>query len=124
MKELIYERIYRKLEALGVQNVEEYEKREVEGFMPLNIDRLGKWTWAISHTYTQNGDIIPDPDMEIRIYEDAKMGEAMTYQDTFGFRAVYPEPEKIDVKAKKELNDFLDGWLDNLIDQGFSEGVK
>ena len=121
MGSTIYERIYKRLETLGVPQVEEYKKRESEGFMPLHIDRLGKWTWAISHTYTQNGDVIPDPDMEVRIYQDAKMAEAMTYQDAYGFRAVYPEPEKVDIRAKKELNDFLEHWLGNLVKQGFCE---
>jgi hypothetical protein len=47
-----------------------------------------------------------------------QMIEALTYQDQFGFRVVYPEPGKVDLRAKKELNQFLGQWLKNLIEQG------
>lgn len=49
------------------------------------------------------------------------MAEALTYQqDSLGvFQEVYPEPGKVDVKLKKQLNQFLNQWLTNLINQGF-----
>jgi len=48
------------------------------------------------------------------------MAEALSYQDQFGYQYVYPEPGKVDIKAKKDLNAFLNKWLTNLINQGFN----
>ena len=62
--------------------------------------------------------MIPDPDMEIAVYHDRKAVEALSYQDAFGYRQVYPEPGKVDINAKRELNDFLNTWLNNLKMQG------
>jgi uncharacterized protein YqiB (DUF1249 family) len=52
-----------------------------------------------------------------RIYERL---EALTFQDTYSYREVYPEPGKIDVHAKHELNSFLARWLKNCLDQDHS----
>jgi uncharacterized protein YqiB (DUF1249 family) len=46
--------------------------------------------------------------------------EALTFQDTYRYREVYLAG--LDVKAKKELNEFLLQWLTNLIDQGHRLG--
>lgn len=32
--------------------------------MPVSVTRTGVNTWAISHTYEMNGDLVPDPDIE------------------------------------------------------------
>ena len=47
-----------------------------------------------------------------------EMAEALTYQDCFGYREVYPTPGQVDVRAKAELNRFLSQWLSNLLAQG------
>jgi uncharacterized protein YqiB (DUF1249 family) len=47
-----------------------------------------------------------------------QMIEALTFQDQFGFRVVYPEPGKVNLQAKKERNQFLGQWLKNLIFHG------
>jgi uncharacterized protein YqiB (DUF1249 family) len=123
MKMLVYDRIFRKLQQLGVLDVQEHGKKTVDGFMPLSVDRLGENRYAIAHNYVQNGDVMADPDMEIKVHPDLKMAEALTYQqDGLGiYQAVYPEPGKVNPKLKKELNQFLDQWLTNMIHQGFGE---
>ena len=125
---LIYERIYNKL--IKVVPPEMIEKQVESGksksgsFMDLHYDYLykdknGNSIIALAHNRQQNGDTIPDPDMEIRLFKDMKMGEAMSFQDIFGYRCVYHDGGKmVDMKAKKELNEFLNQWLGNLIKQG------
>jgi hypothetical protein len=49
--------------------------------------------------------LIPDPDMVIRIDTKAETVEALTFQDTYTYREVYPDRNRVDLKAKKELND-------------------
>ncbi len=92
------------------------------GFMDLHIDTLdrddaGNITLALAHYYRQNGDSVPDPDMEVKVYKHG-MAEALAYQDSFGYRRVYPEPGKVAPRAKRELNSFLAYWLKNILDQG------
>ncbi len=125
----IYETIYRKLQAVlgDMDKLPEYLKLKSGGFMDLNMDRLyqeegGGLVIALSHYYKHpSGDMIADPDMEIRIYNDMKMAEALTYQDSFGYRRVYYSGGKIDTRAKIELNRFLRQWLTNLKNQGFKK---
>lgn len=122
---MIYEKIYEKLEELGITELTDYKKMKSEGFMDLNIDILKDndevKIIAMAHNYIQNGDVMADPDMEIRIYKKTRMAEALTYQqDSLGiFQRVYPEPGKVYPKLKKDLNQFLNQWLTNLKSQGF-----
>lgn len=97
------------------------------GLMDLNFDYLGKdkkgnYLIALSHYFKQNGDMVPDPDMQIRILPEMGMIEAMTFQDQFGYKEVYPNKGdgKVYVypKLKKDLNQFLSQWLTNIIRQG------
>ncbi|MCD4677830.1 MAG: DUF1249 domain-containing protein, partial [Desulfobacula sp.] len=62
-----------------------------------------------------------DPDMEIRIIPKMKMVEALTFQqDNMGiYQQVYLEDGRYYPKLKNELNNFLNSWLKNLIEQGF-----
>ena len=115
----VYERIYNKLKKLGVLDVKEAATIKSGAFMDLHIDKLGENHYALSHYYRQGGDSIADPDMEIRIIPDMKMAEALTYQDTYGYRVVYPTKDTVDLRAKKDLNTFLNKWLTNLTRQGF-----
>jgi uncharacterized protein YqiB (DUF1249 family) len=95
----------------------EYIKLKSKGYMDLHIDKLTEDTIAISHTYRQNGDSIPDPDMELRIIRcnGKSYLEAMTFQNSLIYQEVYPEPGKFYPKLKRQLNSFLKDWLNNLI---------
>jgi hypothetical protein len=70
---------YRKMTILipTLPEVPEYEKSQVPGFMDLNLDLLSRngetITVALSHYYEQNGDLIPDPDMVVRIDTKLKL---------------------------------------------------
>lgn len=129
----VYERNFSRLVRLGIISPEgelrfkEAIKLKSRGFMDLNIDLIGhtddkgSYKIAMAHNYEQNGDIMADPDMEINIIPLMHSIEALTYQqDSLRiYQKVYPEPGKIDLQAKKELNSFLETWLKNLIAQGF-----
>jgi uncharacterized protein YqiB (DUF1249 family) len=126
MNKTIYEKIYERLEALGIDPalLPESAKSKVSGFMDLNLDTLETTqdtvVIALSHCFQQHGDLVPDPDMQIRIYPGRRIAEALTFQDTYSYQEVYPEPGKVDVQAKRELNSFLAHWLKNCLDQGHS----
>jgi hypothetical protein len=126
MEKMIYEQNYKRLKKLipDLENLPAncYRKSKSNGFMDLSFEILSsskdQFICAMAHYFEQNGDLVADPDMEIRVVLSMKMIEALTYQDQFGFRVVYPEPGKVNLQAKKELNQFLGQWLKNLIDQG------
>jgi len=133
---LIYEKIYQQLNNLlpnGIErfcaNPNKYIKLKAEGVMDLNIDVI---TWkeddqkktfriAMAHNFIQNGDVMADPDMEIRIHREQKTAEALTFQqDSLGiYQEVYPGAGTINIALKKNLNSFLLAWLRNIKKQGF-----
>jgi len=122
----IYQRIYEKLEQLvgDLKEIPEDKKSQVGGFMDLNLDRLtpnGDVTAiALSHYYKHpSGDMIPDPDMEIRVMPKERTAEALSYQDSFSYRLVYGEEGRIvSAAVKQDLNQFLEHWLSNCLEQG------
>jgi uncharacterized protein YqiB (DUF1249 family) len=132
MEKLIYEIMYDKLIKIGIINqsgeltFKDHIKVKNSPYMDLNIDRLSPekedtLRISIAHNFIQNGDLMADPDMEIRIYPKLKAIEALTYQlDSLGiYQIVYPDEKTVYPKRKKDLNRFLNQWLSNIIDQGF-----
>ncbi len=128
----IYHRLYDKLQpivkALGD---EEYVKLESKGFMDLHVNRLyseeeGAIRLSLAHRFIQNGDSMADPDMEVHVYPDRDMAEALTFQQD-GYLAIYNRvyhisedgAKMVNTRMKKELNTFLNFWLKNIKDQGF-----
>lgn len=99
-------------------------KSTVSGFMDLNLDvlqqRHDKWLVALSQYFLHPcGDMVADPDMLIAIYPLRGEAEALTYQNAFSYQEVYTcGGMKVDVRAKRELNVFLNQWLLSLIAQG------
>jgi uncharacterized protein YqiB (DUF1249 family) len=123
MRRNVFEMIYSRLQQIGILNEDgemkaEYMKFQSPGLMDLNVDRLTGDTIALAHNGKQNGDVMADPDVEVKIYPDLKAAEALTFQnDYLGiFQEVYPEPGKFYPKLKKELNDFLNDWLRSMIE--------
>jgi uncharacterized protein YqiB (DUF1249 family) len=127
MKRTVYEMIYAKLQQIGIIDDSgkmqiDYMKFVSSGLMPLNVDKLTSDTIALAHNGKQNGDVMSDPDMEIRIYPEMKMAEALSFRNDYMgiYQEVYPEPGKYYPKLKSELNDFLNNWLKNMIElQGY-----
>jgi len=76
---------------------------------------------SLTHYGESNGDLMADPDMEVRVYTrpDWKRAEALTFQnDWVGlYRVVYPEPGRVNLLLQHDLNAFLARWLTNLLEQ-------
>jgi uncharacterized protein YqiB (DUF1249 family) len=123
MTKNIYESIFKKLQQIGILDENgimqaEFYKFKSEGLMDLNVDNLLNNKIALAHNGLQNGDVMSDPDIEVKIYPDPKTAEALTFQNDYVgiYQVVYPEEGKCNSKLKKELNIFLDDWLSNIID--------
>lgn len=134
MRKTIYETNFDMMVKLGIITPEgiptfkEYKKMKSGAFMDLNLDFLISTDKGIvinmAHNFVQNGDVMADPDMEIRIVRGAQMVEALSYrQDAMGINDhIYTDETETQFspRLKKELNSFLNTWLKNLISQGFS----
>jgi hypothetical protein len=128
----VFQKCYERLEALFAEHgglevfltKEEpgYLKLKSGGFMDLSIDRLGPAKIAMAHNYIQEGDVMADPDMEVKIEIGARMAFGMTYQqDGLG---VYQTADDgtghgVNVDLRRKLSSFLLTWLTNLEHQGF-----
>ena len=100
-------------------------KSQSSGLMDLHLDVLSvdeearQMVIALSHYYQHpSGDMIPDPDMELRIDRSFGMVEALTYQDSIGFQRVYLDDGRYYPKLRNKLNSFLGTWLRNCLSQG------
>jgi uncharacterized protein YqiB (DUF1249 family) len=121
-----YERIYRNLILALGKGDNPYTwptawKLEKEPYQILHVDVLERGsdfvTIALAHYYEQNGDLVPDPDMQVRLFPKFKMAEAMTFQNSLVYTEVYTERNGkmfIYPKAKRSLNSFLDSWTKEL----------
>jgi len=140
MEKTIYERNFVRLETIFEGKLKElisnynYLKFETLGFMALSVDVVFRrqgiiYNIAMAHNYEQNGDIVPDPDMEIEINFEFKTAEALSYQDTYKYDCVYEFDDKGNKikeypKLKTSLNDFFELWTKNLITQGHKLTTK
>lgn len=115
----IYQRIYGKMERMGVFGIRQYAVIEKPPFVPLCIDRISEDCYALSQNKVIDGFTIADPDMEIRIDHIRKTAEPLAYQDRTERRVVYPQPGKVNLRVKNDLASLLDRWLDDLLSEGF-----
>ena len=118
----IYEKLQRVAPELG--DISEHAVSKVSGLMDLTLDVLersnGYRRIALAHYWRHHsGDMIADPDMEIAVFLNDELAEALTYQDTYLYEVAYPDAsEPPDVEIHARLNEFLENWLDNLCEQG------
>lgn len=86
------DQIYIKLVRLtdGIETISELLILKSGSYMDLHIERFREDAISMTHYYKQNGALVPDPDMEIRVFPKFKKAEALTCQDSFGFRQAYP----------------------------------
>lgn len=133
-RQTIYEKNYNRLMAIapGLEDKLDnfngdyfYGKSSKTGYMDFNLELIDKdekgFYLAISHYYKQNGDMVPDPDMEIFVDINKKTVEALHFQNAYQYVEVYPDKRSRDLFSKfqkKDQNDFLADWLKNLKNQG------
>ena len=121
LSQSIYKKLIQIIPDIATREEAGKSKLSSDAVMDLNLDVLTKQKnivrIASSHYYKQNGDMIADPDMEIIINTELMTANAMTYQDSTIFQTAEQEGD-INQKLVNSLNEFLDQWLQNCIDQG------
>lgn len=132
MKKTTNETAYDKLVDLthafkGLQTDGDAVKIQSGGFMDLSINRLytvnGGFVVSLTHYFEQNGDLVPDPDLEIFVSDATRTAWAMAIQHSTGHyvRAMKFENGRTlrNPRTQKDLQSFLGQWLRNLKAQGF-----
>lgn len=115
----IYHAVYEKMDRMGIFSVRQYAVIEKPPYTTLCIDRLEDTVYALSQNPVIDGNVVADPDIEIRVFHEKRIAEPLSLQDRSGRRVVYPRPGKVDLKTKNDLAQRLDGWLSELISEGF-----
>jgi uncharacterized protein YqiB (DUF1249 family) len=91
------------------------------GFMDLHLDCLSSQsesrTISLAHYYRQNGDQVPDPDMEITLYPQQERAVPTSLQNIFGYTYISVS-ENAQSKKRQALTEFLVQWLENCLAQG------
>ena len=93
-----------------------------EAMMPLHLEWIDTDVIAVSHTYTQNGDLMRDPEMTFRVDREKGTLEPLTFRQDGSiqiYQEVYPEPGKWIPKLHRDLNTFAQQWLKNISQQGY-----
>ena len=82
-------------------------------FEPLSIQYIGNDCFSIMHTFVQNGDLMRDPDIVVKVNKENQTLSAVSYENSsLGIYEELTEPDKI-----KECNTFLKTWLKNIEQQ-------
>ena len=129
VRRLIYETNYERLEKLGVFNMKELEdhvKIKMGGYMPFcvelinNMPEKGDAEYSLCFYGEQNGDLMRDPELIVRIFHDIKMAEATYFRNDYvGLEQyVYPEPGYVNPALKKDLNSYLRTFLEDIRKMG------
>jgi len=88
----------------------------------LRVEERGRYTTTVSLTYLfeQDGVVVSDPDLLVRIYHDARLVEAMRFAREHRHRMLHA----LEVAARSELNarwrrnTMLNKWLEYCIERG------
>lgn len=115
----------KKLSSIQDGDVEFTAKSKSGSFMDLNFEYRknegnNRHIISLAHYYVQEGDLMSDPFMEIRVIPDLQVAEALYFEMSHPpvSRYVYPDPNHVNMREKKDQNHFLNQWLTNLIHQG------
>lgn len=121
LSQSIYNKLITIIPDIATRDEAGKSKLSSDALMDLNLDVLSRKgnivRIALSHYYKQNGDMIADPDCELIINTQLMTANAMTYQDSMIFQSA-EQDGGINQKLVNSLNEFLDQWLQNCIDQG------
>lgn len=97
-------------------------KMKAEPFMDLCIDVLrqqGTVTQiSMAHYFEQNGDLVPDPDMEVMLMHVTRMALPVHFQNAIAYRVCIEGTKVINGKELADQSSFLSIWLRNIKSQG------
>lgn len=124
-----YDKLTKLFPNLTILKQGDYFRMTSGGYMPLTVEvrsnNKDEMVLYLSHNYIKNGDLMDDPFMSIRVMKNGGV-EALEFQQSepAKYDAVYDEKGNVNQRVKKDLNDFLGIWLNNLVEQGFPKSKQ
>lgn len=89
-----------------------------DGFDDLVLEKIGEDEYSIAHYYTQNGDLMRDPEITFLLDAADRSVYLLSYtQDNMG---IYYETSDRTEEQIEDLRQFFDQWLTNIKNQGFT----
>ena len=73
---------------------------------------------SMAHYYEQNGDLVPDPDMEIVLMHVTRMALPVHFQNALAYRVCVEGTRVINGREFVDQSSFLSMWLRNIKAQG------
>jgi hypothetical protein len=122
MKKVIHNVLEKRMKLSEFQVQEDFHLRiENDPFMPLVIERQGDHV-SVTHYYSQNGDLVADPDLEFLVRNDKWLPVGM--QDYFGYsRALLLDHETNEIRINStkysSILSFTNSWARNIKAQGY-----
>ena len=85
-----------------------------DAYEPLSLEWLSEDTFSIMHFYDQNGDLMYDPDVVIKV--DATSAQAISFENSsLGVYESYTSSSS----DQDDCNNFVEKWLANISHQGY-----
>ncbi len=105
----------------GLQPGEQHKVHTSHTFMATHIERLNRRHFSVSHYFEQNGDLVPDPDMELWRADDGRF-LPVAIQHAFGpyVTALVFDAKGVpdaDLRRMRELISFANMWMRNIAAQ-------
>jgi len=110
------------LQLYGFESVEnmtydDHIKLDVDGFMPLTIEKVSEDRVSVAHYKEQHGDLMRDPEIVFRVLDDGTWFAVEYTQDPY----IYKRDENGLPEAQKFA---VNTWNENLQRQGFVEAAR
>lgn len=90
-------------------------------YMDLCIERTGRWV-CVTHYFEQNGDLVPNPDMEFEILENGSWRPVAIQHPNGIYKVAVRYENENAIVNQQELaaqESFARMWANNLLEQGF-----
>jgi len=113
MYEENYQALVRLVPDMGVDTAILSSSRDLPD-LHMNVVERGKYTLTIAFLHVlEDNKIVPDMYLKVKVYNDARVAEVLTYQNKTGFARIYTYPNKklrYPIE-KRRVNQFFSEWL-------------
>ncbi len=113
MYEENYQALARLVPDMGIDTVILSSSRGLPD-LQMNVVERGKYTLTIAFLHAlDDNEIVPDMYLKVKVYNDARVAEVLTYQNKTGFARIYTYPNnKLRYPIeKRRVNQFFSEWL-------------
>lgn len=115
---------------IGKEEIPEWLKLHLEGYDDLNIEQFMPGMISVAHIYTQEGDVMYDPEVVFWIGPDGEWYPAEYVNSGLGLDQEIirfddnGKPERFNPKLQNDVASFCGEWAKNLRDQDWTTATR